>query len=79
MQNHQQQESIMDKVKALLQGKKTYIVSIVAIMGIWIDYFFGIGLSSLCDVDSCVLTIQEAGAATWAAITAMTLRAGIAK
>ena len=69
----------MEKIKTLLQGKKTYIISIVAIFGIWIDFFFAIGLSSLCDVDSCTLTTQEAIAATWAAITAMTLRAGIAK
>lgn len=69
----------MEKIKAILQGKKTYIVSGIAVLAVWIDYFFGLGLSSECIVEPCTLSLQQAGAATWAAITAVTLRAGVAK
>jgi hypothetical protein len=69
----------MEKIKAFLSGKKTYIVSGLAIAAVWVDYFFNLGLSDLCTEEPCSITLQQAGAATWAAITAMTLRAGVAK
>jgi hypothetical protein len=73
----------MDKIKTTISGKKTYIISGVAILFVWVDYFFGIGLSEGCkDLakgETCSITLSGAMQATWAAITAVTLRAGIGK
>lgn len=67
-------------MKEFLQGKKTYIISALAVAAIWVDYFFGLGLSDLCKPDEdCSLTTQQALAATWAAISAITIRLGIGK
>lgn len=73
----------MDNIKESLKGKKTYIVSAFALLFVWADYFFGIGLSDACkdlaEGEACSITLQGALQATWGAITAMTLRAGIGK
>ena len=68
-----------------LKGKKVYILSAIAIIGIWVDYFTGgvLGLSELCSItpqtDVCKPDIANAIKLTWAALVASGLRAGIAK
>lgn len=74
----------MEKIKNILQGKKTYILAFVAIAAVWLDFVFGIGFSDVCkaaqDVATgCTVTFQEAMSATWASLAAVTIRAGIAK
>lgn len=71
----------MDKLRTLLQGKKTYILAALAVIAIWLDYFFGIGLSDACAdaTQVCTISLADAIKATFIAAGFSTLRAGIAK
>jgi hypothetical protein len=81
---------MFEKIKSFLQGKKTYILAAATIVTVWLDYFFGIGLSDTCKsnppadsattqavVESCTISLNTAVSATWAAVMAATVRAGI--
>lgn len=73
------------KIKDFLKGKKVYILSLIAVIGIWVDYFTGgvLGLSELCSMtpegDVCTPDVAAAAKLTWAAVTASALRAGMSK
>jgi len=74
----------MDKIKEFLQGKKTYILAGLTVIGVWADYFFGLGLSDACKATveaaaECKVTFQQACTVSYAALTSATLRAAIAK
>lgn len=64
-------------------GKKTYILAAIGVTAIWADHFFGIGLSDACKAAAtaadavCTISTADAIKATWAAIMAVTIRAGI--
>ena len=73
----------MSKIRELLQGKKTYILAALAVIGIWVDYFFQLVLSELCALtpsgDVCKPDLSAAVQMTWAAFTASSIRAAISK
>ena len=70
----------MKKIKEFLSGKKTYILAGIAIAGVWIDYFFQLGISESCvGLEVCVVELSTAIQITFAALGFSTLRAGIAK
>ena len=75
----------MSSFITFLQGKKVYILSAIAVIGVWLDYFTGgaLGVSQLCAAtpqgDVCHPDMGKAIELTWAALTASGLRAGIAK
>lgn len=62
-----------------LKGYRTYILAVLGIIAVWLDHFFGIGLSSQCTATAidCTITLTQAIAATWAALMAIAIRAGI--
>lgn len=72
-----------DKGREKVKGKKTYILGILGILGIWADYFLGLGVSSACENLAegveCRPSISTAVELTWALVMAMTIRAGIKK
>lgn len=69
-----------------IDGKKTYITSILAIAYIWLDYFYHIGLSDSCKAAlaanpavECTLTLSTCALATFAALGLMAGRSAIGK
>lgn len=73
----------MKKLKALVDGKKVYILAGIAVLAVWVDYFFGLGVSDVCKAmaegKACTISLAEAANTTWQALIAAALRAGIAK
>lgn len=72
----------MEKLKLALQGKKTYILAAVGIAAIWVDHYFGIGLSDTCKAavdQACSISTAEAIKATWGILIALTVKAGLTR
>jgi hypothetical protein len=70
------------KIKEFLQGKKTYILAGVGVSAIWLDHFFGIGLSDACQAATdavCSISTADAFKATWAILIGLTVKAGITR
>lgn len=63
------------------QGKKTYITAIVSLAYIWLDHFYGIGLSDTCKAalanSPCVMPLDTAIQATLAVAMAVFIRSGM--
>jgi hypothetical protein len=70
----------MDKIREKLQGKKTYILLVLGFGAIWIDYFFGLGVSPLCEENiagECLVSLKDTITATYGLLVGITTKAGI--
>ena len=70
-------------IREKLIGYKTYILIALAVLAVWIDYFFGLGLSDLCkgsevaEAKACAISLKSAVEATFGLLVAGTIRAGV--